>query len=414
MNTKTHLIVLAGAGVAFIALIVLNFAFVDAGRLAASSAVQVAEQGNPIGVHLVEQPAAGHQGEENHEYDPALDGEEPPLHGDEAEQLAVAAAAPVQEKPAETRAEEPAAVVPEEPAPNAAPEPPVPVVKELPSSSMAVRCSSSDKPVELSDGGKIRYGAEALIDGQLDVAWVEGVEGHGIGEWVELVLDRPYRLDRIEVWNGYQKVRNDNLGDRYVINERVKDLEVDMGGRVPQQHRLEDKRAPQTIALGGVVSDRIRIEILSVYEARFPDAAISEVKLHVSLVSDEGSSTAHEQAARDTLDAWLEAQNKGDFNAYAGMYAARFEGIKRAGDKKNEFDTGGWLDDRKGMFKRAMKVSAEDVSFSPHGDGIRIRFLQRWSSGKYKDRGEKEMDIVLEGDVWRIAREEMLYSIVEK
>jgi hypothetical protein len=53
-----------------------------------------------------------------------------------------------------------------------------------------------------------------------------------------------------------------------------------------------------------------------------------------------------EQAVKALVDAWLTAQNKGDFKAYEGLYAAKFFGIKRAGQREERFDRDGWLKDR--------------------------------------------------------------------
>jgi hypothetical protein len=216
--------------------------------------------------------------EADHDYDNVVDDEEAIDNVDE--DIDPAAEPAKEDKPAAAKPPVPSAAKP--PVPSAA-KPPVPAA-EIPRSSLSVRCSSSDKPAKTRKGGKIVYGADALIDGNLEVAWVEGKGGHGVGEWVELILERPHRLDRIEIWNGYQKVRNDKYGDRFAINERVKDLKVDPGNGKAKMHRLEDKRPPQTIALGGVTSDRVRLQVQSVYEARFTDTAISEVKLYASPV----------------------------------------------------------------------------------------------------------------------------------
>jgi hypothetical protein len=42
------------------------------------------------------------------------------------------------------------------------------------------------------------------------------------------------------------------------------------------------------------------------------------------------------------LDAWLKAQNDGDFNAYEKLYAQRFTGIRRSGPRTVKMDRAGW------------------------------------------------------------------------
>jgi len=155
------------------------------------------------------------------------------------------------------------------------------VRRELPAHLIQTLCSSSDNPVKTGRGRAVRYEARGISDGKLDVAWVEGGEGDGIGEWVEIVLFKPYKLMRIEVLNGYQKVRQDKFGDRYEINQRVREVEVKIGEDESFAVRLQDERSPQPIDLKGSQADRIRLTIRGVYQAKYDDTAISEVRLFV-------------------------------------------------------------------------------------------------------------------------------------
>ncbi len=115
-------------------------------------------------------------------------------------------------------------------------------------------------------------------------------------------------------------------------------------------------------------------------------------------------------AAGALVDAWLAAQNGGDFAAYEALYARRFEGIKRAGPRTTRFDRAGWVADRARMFKKPMKVTADDRKVSAAGALAVVTFTQTWSSGKFEDRGPKQLLLVEEGGGLRIAREEMLAS----
>lgn len=117
------------------------------------------------------------------------------------------------------------------------------------------------------------------------------------------------------------------------------------------------------------------------------------------------------KAVNDLVDGWLEAQNRGDLNAYSAFYGEGFVGIRRSGEKTVELDRAGWLADRKRMFAKPMTVLAEHRLISIDGERARVEFLQTWSSGSYKDRGPKAMDIAL-GKAPRILREELLSSTI--
>jgi hypothetical protein len=112
------------------------------------------------------------------------------------------------------------------------------------------------------------------------------------------------------------------------------------------------------------------------------------------------------------LDAWLAAQNEGDFAAYRKLYARKFQGVKRVGDRVTRHARDGWLADRERMFARPMTVEARDPVISSWPRSATVAFTQRWASGKFEDLGPKKLLVVLEDGELRIAREEMLRSQV--
>lgn len=117
-------------------------------------------------------------------------------------------------------------------------------------------------------------------------------------------------------------------------------------------------------------------------------------------------------AARALIDRWLMLQNAGDFQAYSALYAERFHGIKRAGERTTTYDRRGWLADRERMFRRPMTVGVDDVDIIPAAGAARVRFNQSWASGEFRDIGPKQMVLVRTKDGLRIAREEMIASKV--
>jgi hypothetical protein len=112
------------------------------------------------------------------------------------------------------------------------------------------------------------------------------------------------------------------------------------------------------------------------------------------------------------LNAWVKAQNDGDFAAYGALYDASFVGIKRTNDGgQKKFTLDKWKADRKKMFKAAQKVVAENASVAITGDRVTLGFVQRYQSGGYADHGDKSLVLAPSKDgALRIVREEMLYS----
>lgn len=119
-----------------------------------------------------------------------------------------------------------------------------------------------------------------------------------------------------------------------------------------------------------------------------------------------------EAAVRSLLDAWLDAQNRGDFAAYEALYAERFTGIKRSGERTRSFGRRDWMEDRASMFQRPMRVTASGVELFVSSQVARVRFEQAWSSARYRDVGPKELLIVAGATSPQIAREEMLSSTI--
>lgn len=112
------------------------------------------------------------------------------------------------------------------------------------------------------------------------------------------------------------------------------------------------------------------------------------------------------------LVSWLTAQNTGSYSNYASMYAAKFQGVKRSGDHTSRFNHDTWLKDRKRMFKNKMNVTAANIRIQTMEASVIVQFEQNWESNGYKDKGDKQLYLVLEKNRLKIAREEMLASKV--
>ena len=118
--------------------------------------------------------------------------------------------------------------------------------------------------------------------------------------------------------------------------------------------------------------------------------------------------------AKGLLDAWLAAQNAGNFDAYQALYAPIFTGVRRSGSRTASFDRAAWMQDRQRMFRKKMTVSAKAVRVIANAASARVIFVQRWASGGSSDVAAKELVLRRGPAGFRIAREELLASTVAK
>ena len=142
---------------------------------------------------------------------------------------------------------------------------------------------------------------------------------------------------------------------------------------------------------------------------RVAATAIALVAIAVAARADTGAGDLQPEV-RVLVDAWLAAQNRGDFAAYEKLYAQKFTGVRRSGTRTVSLDRAGWMRERRRMFARPMTVTASETKIVGTPASARVVFTQEWESGSYHDRGPKQLVVVREGGAARIAREEMLAS----
>lgn len=152
------------------------------------------------------------------------------------------------------------------------------------------------------------YHPNYAFDANLDTAWVEGVDGDGVGEAIEWGITgvAAARVLTVEVRAGYQK--SASLWRRNGAPKDVRLVALDPRG-VEVAHAdatLARVLAPQPIVLTpppGVTVNALRLELRSVWPGtRYADTAITELRTFVD--TDEpyaGDVQAHKRA---TLLAW--------------------------------------------------------------------------------------------------------------
>ena len=88
-----------------------------------------------------------------------------------------------------------------------------------------IKVASADASSNLPEANDKKYDAANLVDGNYETAWVEGVDGTGIGESITLKLGEESKVYGIQLYNGY--LAN---GDLYEKNGLVTEVQVDFGG----------------------------------------------------------------------------------------------------------------------------------------------------------------------------------------
>ena len=147
--------------------------------------------------------------------------------------------------------------------------------------------ASSELDVESSDNAT--YYSENLYDSNYKTAWVEGVEGNGVGETISLKLDGTHKISRLIVYNGFLKTKR-----RYAINGKVATALIDYGNGNHELYNLNIMDVPEEdvdfepygmgeteiIPGGDYETDEITITIMGAQAgSKYSDTAISEIEV---------------------------------------------------------------------------------------------------------------------------------------
>jgi hypothetical protein len=137
----------------------------------------------------------------------------------------------------------------------------------------------------LKSQGKNTYGSENMDDGERQTAWVEGVNGYGIGEKVIIEFEGSEKSNRIpfdgfSITNGYAK----NL-EAWKANSRVKSFILSYNGTPIYLIELADSIFPQYVSFDSEIKvspgDIVTLEIKDIFKGdKYSDTAISDLSLN--------------------------------------------------------------------------------------------------------------------------------------
>lgn len=156
--------------------------------------------------------------------------------------------------------------------------------------------SNVEASTTLKQQGKFTYDAANISSSSRDNAWVEGVEGDGIGEFLEIKQmcqsgpvgsepDLDINFNELCIVNGYTAtIRN------WVENNRVRELKMYFNDEYVTNIELEDTMKPQYIDISSLnlkvkngEEAKFKFEIVSVYKGeKYEDTAITGIEIDFS------------------------------------------------------------------------------------------------------------------------------------
>lgn len=140
-----------------------------------------------------------------------------------------------------------------------------------PQDTRPLRITASASSIRLAVQANTYYASNA-IDGKRSTAWIEGVDGPGIGEWIRFDFDREINLHRILFQPGYFKSPS-----VWAQNNRLASVTAQFSDGSSRQLNFSDRMESQKIDIASVKTRWVRLVIESVYYGSDPNTALSEV-----------------------------------------------------------------------------------------------------------------------------------------
>lgn len=126
-------------------------------------------------------------------------------------------------------------------------------------------------------GGPADYSPARVIDGDINTAWVEGVEGDGIDETLTLDLGIPTEVFNVALLPGYC-----TSPEIWLANGRPSRVKLELSNGITIERELQDVSYTQVISLEGIHTvSWLRLTLLDVYPGeRWADTAVSELTIN--------------------------------------------------------------------------------------------------------------------------------------
>ncbi|MFW5808336.1 MAG: NADase-type glycan-binding domain-containing protein [Spirochaetota bacterium] len=121
------------------------------------------------------------------------------------------------------------------------------------------------------------YNADFLFDSRRDFGWADGnTRKDGAGEYLKFQFERPVTIDRIKVWNGYQR-----SVEHFSANERARQVTFGLEGEPGSQYTLKNAREDFIVPSVPLTGTSFVLKIDSVYPGdKYKDLVISELRFY--------------------------------------------------------------------------------------------------------------------------------------
>lgn len=144
-----------------------------------------------------------------------------------------------------------------------------------PTNTTPLKITASASSMRLAVQSNTYYAANA-IDGKRSTAWIEGLDGPGLGEWIRFDFDREINLHRILIQPGYFK-----SPAIWAENNRIATLTAYFSDGTSRDFSFADRLESQKVDVGSVKTRWVKFVIKSVSHGTNPgstdDTALSEV-----------------------------------------------------------------------------------------------------------------------------------------
>ncbi len=122
------------------------------------------------------------------------------------------------------------------------------------------------------------YSPMRAFDGNYRTAWIEGAEGNGAGEWIEMEFPDKVNLKKIYIVTGFHKTHAD-FGDLFPLNARLKSGVIEFDGGKKVDVTFLDSKDPQLINLGpGITAKTVKLTVNETFAGlEWDDLCISEI-----------------------------------------------------------------------------------------------------------------------------------------
>lgn len=141
--------------------------------------------------------------------------------------------------------------------------------KTAPSPALQMKTSASSVRYAVQTNTYVPANA---VDNNKKTAWIEGVDGPGVGEWLRFDFGREINLHRIVILPGYFKSQQ-----TWAQENRLAAATLQFSDGSSQRITFPDRMERQVIDVGAIKTRWVRLVIDGVYAGTDPDTAVSEV-----------------------------------------------------------------------------------------------------------------------------------------